>query len=468
MAENSNPVATAKLPHLRFLETVLFTIVMTIGLRWLPVAAAVGPASLPLWGLAFLTFAVPLAVATAELTSQFKGEGGLYTWVGDTYGPLAGFVCSWFYWIALLPYFAGIVYFISGLILTALGIASKDATLYLSLSLTLAAFVTAFQFAGLRGSKWLTNFGAAGNWLIFAALIALAVLLAVRGQTAGNFAHANWLPALDFNTAILWGTMVFAFAGLESIAFLQDEITGGVRTIVRVLAAVAISQTVIYGIGTAALLVMLPTAALTRLTGLPDAMRAAFDHAGFGGLAAGAIFLLALAMLGGFTAWFGIGTRLTVAAGADGTLPAMFARRHPKTGAPGAAIILLGVLTILLVLLSQAGAGAAAAYDFLVAMAVLTAVIPYLFMFAVYLKRLRTKTEGAWVPPGGIALRRVIGYVGQISTLVAIACTLVPNSADAHPLESLLKIVSSTLVATLAGALLYWVGNRRRLAIAAQ
>ena len=40
-----------------------------------------------------------------------------------------------------------------------------------------------------------------------------------------------------------------------------------------------------------------------------------------------------------------------------------------------------------MVILSQAGEGAAAAYDFLVAMSVLTATIPYVLVFAAYLAR---------------------------------------------------------------------------------
>lgn len=459
----SEPTPVKPLPHLRFLDTVLYTIVMTVGLRWLPVAAAVGPASLPLWVLAFVTFFIPLAVATTELTAQYPGEGGIYTWVVDSYGPLAGFVCSWFYWVSLLPYFAGIVYFISGVILTAFGVAGKDATLYLSLSITLACFVTVFQFAGLRGNKWLTNFGAAGSWVIFFALIALAVVLLVRGETAGNFHNASWLPKANFSSAILWGTVIFAFCGVESVAFLRDEIKGGVRTIARVLAAVGLSQTLIYGVGTAAMLLLLPTAALTRLTGLPDAVRAAFDHAGYGAFAVVAIGLLGLSQLGGFTAWFGIGTRLTFAAASDGSLPKIFARRHPVTGAPGPAIILLGTLTLLMVFISQAGAGAAAAYDFLVSMSVLTVVIPYVFMFAAYLKRVPVaRAPGVWVAPGGAGLRRLIGYVGLVSTLIAIACTLVPDSGDAHPLTTFLKIVLSALAAAAVGLFFYWAGRHRR------
>src|ERR1700722_1776132 len=311
-------------PGLKFLDTTLYAIVATIGIRWLPVAAAVGPAALPLWVLAFFTFYIPLAVATAELTSRFHGGGSLYGWVGGTFGPLAGFVCGWFYWVGLLPYFAGIIYFLSGLVLSAVGANTHNAMLYLSVSLAIACMATGVQFFGLRFGKWLTNLGGTGSWAIFFLVIAAAALLVGRGASATHFLGSSWIPPFGFDTAILWGTIVFALSGSESVAFLRNDIEGGIRTVVRVLVALGIAMILIYMAGTAAMLVILPKADLTRLSGLPDALHAAFSRAGFPALAGLAIGLFAISQLGGLTAWFGIAVRLPVEAGIDSFLPPLF------------------------------------------------------------------------------------------------------------------------------------------------
>jgi amino acid transporter len=452
-------------PRLKFLDTTLYAIVATIGIRWLPVAAVAGAASLPLWLLAFLTFYIPLAVATAEFTSRFHGGGSLYGWVRGTFGPLSGFVCGWFYWVSLLPYFAGIIYFLSGLVLSAVGADTHNATLYLTVSLAIACSATAVQFFGLRLGKWLTNLGGAGSWLIFLLILAAAVLLAWRGASATNFLASSWVPSFGFDTAILWGTIVFALSGVESVAFLRNDIEGGIRTIVRVLVVLGIAMVLIYMAGTTAMLVILPKADLTRLSGLPDALHAAFSRVGFPALAGLAIGLFALSQLGGLTAWFGIAVRLPVEAGIDSFLPPLFARRNPKTGAPGPAILLQGGLTIVMVILSQAGEGAAAAYDFLIAMSVLTSTIPYVLVFAAYLSRKRwPESVEAWLPPGGVRTGLIAGCIGMAATLVAIACTLVPSSTDLHPLASFFKIVISTLIMLIIGMCLYWSGARKRLA----
>lgn len=457
---------TAK-PQLKFLDTALYAIVMNAGLRWLAVAAAVGPAAFSLWILALVTFFVPLAAATAELTARFPSEGGIYAWVRDSYGPLPGFLCGWFYWFALMPYFAGIMYFLSGLLIGALGWDAHNTAIYLGFSVAIAAFVTAFQFVGLNLSKWLTNLGAAGSWLIFLMLAGIAVWFWARGSVATNFAASSYLPAGNFDTAILWGTIVFAYSGIEGVAFLRNEIAGGMRTILRVLAIVGVSLAVLYILGTAAMLTILPSSAMTRLGGFSDVLHAVFNRAGLPVLAPVVLAALALSQMGGFTAWFGAGARLPLAAGIDNFLPPIFARRNPKTGAPIAAILLQGGLMLFMVILGQAGASAAVAYDFLVSMSVLTNTLCYVFMFAVYLKSVRAEpAPGMWRPPGGARTGLVLGFVGQTATLIAILCTLVPGGGDPHPVETFLKIVISTVAMLLAGLLLYWLGTRRQAAMA--
>lgn len=439
----------ADTPKLGLFQTALFAIAANIGLRWLPVAAAVGPSSFPIWILASVVFLAPLAIASIALTEAFPGQGGIYAWTRDTYGPLAGFLCGWFYWFSNFPYLAGILYFLVGLLMSAAGL--HGAWIYFVLCLLIGAFFAALQIAGLGTGKWFTSFGAIGNWLIFLFVLGVGVWMLMHGNGATDFLHANYRAPASFDTAILWGTIVFAFSGLEGMALMRDDVRGGARTIVRAIVIVCVSMLVIYILGTAAMLTIMPQAAFTRLGGLADALHAIFVHAGVAAFAAVAIVFLALAQLGGFTAWFGIAARLPVAAGIDAFLPPVFAQRNEKTGAPTAAILLQGGLILLMVALGAAGASTAAAYDFLVSMSVLTNTACYLFLFAAYLKVKRGN---------GRAL--LIGMVGEIATITAIIGTMIPSGNDPHPLATFLKILISAIVLTVAGLVLYWLGTRHK------
>jgi amino acid transporter len=81
----------------------------------------------------------------------------------------------------------------------------------------------------------------------------------------------------------------------------------------------------------------------------------------------------------------------------------------------------------------------------------------------VYLKCARMPSvPGAWAPPGGRRTSVALAWLGQISTLIAIACSLAPNTGDAHPIAGLLKIVLSTAAMLVVGLVLYWLASRRR------
>ena len=448
---------------LKFLDTALYMLATGLGIRWIAVAAAVGPASLTLWLLALFVFFVPLAVATAELTARYEGEGGIYLWARDGVGPLAGFICGWLYWIALMPYFAGILYFLSGLAIAAIGGDPKDTLLYISISVAISLLVTAVQVAGLKYGKWPPNVGMIGGWIVVFIIVGVGAVLGAQGKSATDFLHSSYVVPMNFDTAILWGTIVFAYSGLETAGMLRNEIEGGMRTIVRVLAIVGVGSIFIYVAGTSSFLVILPQSELTRLGGFSDALLTGLDHVGLGRYAPLVIGLFALSMLGSFTAWFGVGARLPFAAGIDAFLPAIFARRNPKTGAPVPAILLQAGLMIAIVILSQAGSSVAGAYDFLVAMAVLGSTIPYLFMFWVHIKTANMPpVPGAWAPPGGRRTTLLLGWVGMASSLVAIACTMVPSSSDPHPLAAFLKIVIAAAVMIGVGLLFYWLAARKR------
>jgi amino acid transporter len=463
---HTEPAAAAgDRPKLKFVDTALYTLAVGTGIRWIAVAAAVGPSSLPLWVLALFVFFIPLSVATAELTSRFEGEGGIYLWVRETLGPFAGFLCGWFYWISLMPYFGTILYFLSGLILAALGADPKNTFAYLSISVALSVLVTGIQIGGLRYGKWLPNIGMTGGWIVVAVILAIGLVIGVRGQGATDFAHASWVAPLNFDTAILWGTIFFAYSGVEAVGMLRNEIEGGMRTVLWVLVILGAGSLIIYVAGTSAFLAILPQSELTRLAGFPDALRVGLGRVGLAGYGSAVIGLFALSMFGSFTGWFGVAARLPFAAGLDHFLPPLFAWRSPKSGAPIPAILLQAALMLGMILLSQAGASVAGAYDFLVAMAVLGSTIPYVFMFAGYLKAARMPdAPGVWRPAGGVRTSIVLGCTAQIATLLAIACTLVPSSNDPHPLAAFVKIVLAAFAMAAVGILFYWLADRRRQA----
>jgi amino acid transporter len=445
---------------------------MALSIRWISVAAAAGPASLPIWVLAVVVFSGPLIVATAELTARFPGEGGVYGWTSQTFGPFWGFLCGWLYWMSNLPFFSGVLVFMLNLFALALGPAGKPLLeqpwLFTGAAVALSILVGALHYLGLGTGKWLSNIGGGSNFALVGLLTLTAIGVGLRQGSATDFVHASYRPPLDANGAILWATMVFGVGGSEALAFLRNDVRGGMRVILGVLASVALVQIAFYLVGTGSLLVILNPQTATRLSGLPDALILGLKTLGLGPIAPLVLMGGFLCSLGSYSAWFGVGARLPFAAGIDAFLPAAFGKRDPRSGAPVVSIAVQTAIVAVIVVVSQAGDTLKGAYDFLVAMSVLSYTLPFLFLFAVFLAvQGKAAAADAWRMPGGPRAALAVGGVGLVATVVAALCTLVPSpDAKDQPTE-VLKLVLASAVLIFSGVAFYLAARWRRRARAA-
>jgi len=235
------------------------------------------------------------------------------------------------------------------------------------------------------------------------------------------------------------------------------------KTILKVLGVVAVVQIIVAVGGTGAILFIMSPEAATRLSGLPDALALGLSSLGAGGLAPIILAGAFLYFLGSYSAWFGVAARFPFAAGIDAYLPAAFGRRDPRSGAPVVSIVTQTVITAAIVILSQAGESLKGAYDFLVAMSVLSYTLPFLFLFAVYLAvQFKPPVEGGWALPGGRRTGLAVGLVGLIATAIAVACTLVPSPDAKDQLSEVLKLVLAAAVLILSGVFFYAVARWRQ------
>lgn len=433
-------------------EIVLYGAAMNLGIRWLATGAAAGPMALPIWIIAAIVFLVPLMLATLALSQRFPGEGAVYAWTRDTQGPLAGFLCGWFYWASVLPFFAGLLVFTVNLLGGTVG-GELGAWLVTPLGVILASSglimaIGVMHAAGIGVGKWMPLIGASVTLALVAFIIFGGFYLAARSGSATDFAQARYLPKLDANAAILWSTMIFAFGGAEGIALLRSQARGGLGAIKLAVVMIGIGLMLAYAIGTAAMLMVLPQDQTSRLGGLPEVLQLMLQKLSSPQLAPVVLVGLSVALLGGLSSWFGAAARLPFAAGLSHALPPAFAKLDPKTGAPVNAIWVQTALVIILLVLSQAGTSVAGAYDFMIAMGTLSFALPYLFMFVAWWKI----TEGNHGKLGAA--------VGFSITLSAILGSLVPSPDAGDPVTSILKLLAATLVMTASGVGLYYAGSK--------
>ncbi|HWW13917.1 MAG TPA: APC family permease [Candidatus Dormibacteraeota bacterium] len=451
---------------LGFRDLVLFYVVTGISLRWIATAAAAGPSSIVIWIGAWLCFYTPLALSVLELSSRYPSEGGLYVWSKRAFGDFSGFMSAWTYWTSNLPYFPAVLYFAASNILfmrqNAWAHLSNNATFYIVFSLLTLGAATLLNIVGLDVGKWLHNVGALAMWTPVAIIIVMGLIAWHRYGSATSFTLHSMRPSTHLNDIIFWSVLTFAFGGCETASFMGEEIKNPRRSIPFALLFGGATVAFCYIVGTAAILLALPSSEVSSLQGLVQAISKTASRVGFPGVLPVAAFLIALSNIGAAGAYLAAVARLPFVAGIDRFLPPAFGALHPRWKTPWIALLTQFALGAVFIFLGQAGTSVKGAYDVLVSMGVITYFIPYLYLFAAMIK-LQRDPAGADVirVPGGSRVAMLVAALGFLTTLLTIIVSLIPQPDEPNKPLALFKIVGGCAALVLIGVWIYVEGRQR-------
>ncbi len=373
-------------------------------------AATLGPASI----VAFLLTALiltPVALCFAEASSTRDSAGGPALYAQEAFGPTAGFAIGWLCWITEIVSYAAV----------SSGLATYMTPFFpwaggaLASKLVAAAAVGVTAAVNLRGAKPGARVSTTLTIAKLLPLLAIALVglpLVLKGGLH-PFAPHGW-SGLSRACFLSY----FAFQGFEVVPVPAGEVKDPHKNApFAVLTALAVAA-VLYALVQAAALAAVPGLAGSERP-LADAGLALFGPAGERLVAAGAL----VSMLG-FVAGCALGgPRYLVALSEEKHLPAVFASRDGRTGAPRAAILCTALF---------AACGALALnFDRLVDFANVVIGAQYLATCAaVLVERSRGRRPGfrapggALVPAAGIAATLWLGSQGGWGQVAAAAVVL--------------------------------------------
>jgi len=451
---------------LGFRDLVMFYVVTTLSLRWIPVAASVGSRSIAIWVIGLLTIFIPLALCIMELSSRYPQEGGMYLWTKRAFGDFPAFLTGWIYWTSNLPYFPAVLYFAASNALyiggTRWNAWQRSPLYFITFSFFGVGLALALNVVGLNIGKWLSNLGSMGTWLPVGLLCVVGVAAWIKFGSATSFAPSELKPSLNIGMFGVWATLLYAFSGAEAASFMGDEIKDARRIVPRALIVAGVIVTAGYMLGTIAILVALPTSQVNNMEGIMQAISSAAARVGWYGVGPAVALLICLANLGGVGAYLAALARIPFVVGIDRYLPPAFGRVHPKWGTPAVALVTQAVACMVFVLLGQAGSTVRGAYQLLVTMSIITNFIPYLFMFAAMIRLQREPVErGVITIPGGRRAAISLAVLAMVTTCAVIVGSVIPDPTEPNKLLAVAKIVFLSVLLIGGGMLLYAVGRRR-------
>jgi amino acid transporter len=448
-----------------FVDLLLFVVITSFGIMWLAKAGEAGPAGITLWALGAFVFYLPLALCVIVLSSRYPGEGGLYLWSRNAFGEFAGFITGWAYWVCILPFLPSVLYFIAGSALFLGGSRwqhlANHPTYFILASLACLALATALNVLGLRVGKWLHNAGAVGTWAPALVLIALAFLAWAEHGPATPLSAGQFVPTVGLKEGVLWSVMVMSLTGLEAAAVLGGEIKSP-RRLPLALSCAAVLGIATKVLGTLAVLAAIPAEELSGSGSFMQALDRSSARAGARGLLPAVALLVVIGHVGKVGAWSATGARLPMVAGLDRSLPAAFARIHPRWGSPYVALLFQALVVAVLVVIGQAGTSTRGAYDVFLSMTLIPTFIPFLYLFAAAIKVQRGEPRpGRMRTPLGRWAAMSFCSLGLLTTAVSLGLAVLPPSDEPDKGLYVVKVVGLAVLLLGAGVLVYVPGRRR-------
>jgi len=455
-----------------FWDVLLFNIATVLGPRWIAAAAHNGTSSISLWLLAALFFFLPMALVINELSSRYPEEGGLYVWAKEAFGDFHGFVAGWNYWIYTVFYFPGLLLAsvsMSAYVLGGKGAALAENRLYLEIgSYVLLLVAVVLNIVGLNIGKWLQNAGGVATYLPLLVLTGVAGIMWLQHGSVTHFTWSNMLPAWNWDTVNFWSQIAFAFTGLELVSAMSAEIRDPRRTLPRAALSAGALIALMYMIGTASVLAIVPGSEVDPKSGVFHAITVASVALKIGFVGVLAALLVTVGNAGGVGSTVAGISRVPFVVGIDRYLPRAFGKIHPRWRTPYVAILVQAIVSGLVLRVSQYNETTRGAYQVLIDAAIILYFIPFLYMFAAAIKlagrKDRTENPHAVLVPGGKTGVWIASGLGFIVTLLSIAVSLYPPGESANRRAFLTKVVGWTVGSLALGLFLYFRGARQKSA----
>lgn len=446
--------------ELGVVDLLCVQIVMIVGGTWVGTAGKLGPAHAVSWGIAAVTFFLPLVGAVLYLNRWAPLEGGLYQWAKLAFGPAIGFLVAFNLWLWAVVLLAGL-----GLdVVTSFGYAfarlawmHQDRVAPMVASVGMLGAFAAAALLGLRVGKRAHNAGGLVRMGVYALLLLLPVVALVVGRPLrAEGAHVAAPPGTLQGLNIVAKMGFGAFSGFEYVAIFAGEARSPERSFARSVHLAAPIVAAMFVLGTASVLAFVAPADIDLIAPIPQVLRVATSGTGLaaGGASAVTVLLTMGELAWGCAAFAGI-ARLPMVAGWDGLLPSWFTRLSPGARVPVNSILVVAGVTTLLSVLFLSGVGHQEAFQLFATAALVFYALTYLVLFAI-----PVVGRAAGMPPRPAWLR-VACASGFLSTLAFVVLAVFPIVRVESRMAFALKVSTIVVGANALGVALFLAGRRR-------
>ncbi|AWU92953.1 amino acid transporter [Azospirillum ramasamyi] len=439
-ASHASPRSTRTVQKatLSVMTLAVMNITAVVSLRGLPAEATYGLTSAFYYIFAAVFFLIPVSIVAAELATGWPQKGGVFRWVGESFGPRMGFLAIFLVWVESTIWFPTVLTF-GAVALAFIGPDHKwDSALaankFYTIIIVLAVYWVA-TFVALRGLKSAATIakwgGIVGTIIPAAILIVLGFVYFFSGKPLQvTMAWSDLIPDFsNFNNLVLAAGIFLFYAGMEMNAIHVKEIDNPSRNYPLAILISSVATVAIFVLGTLAIAFIIPSSQINLVQSLLISYNDFFSFLGLNWLSPIIAIALAFGVLGSVTVWVAGPSSALVVVGRAGYLPPFFQKLN-EHGAPSHILIVQGLIVTFLSVMFVVLPSVQAAYQILSQLTVTLYLIMYLLMFAAAIRLRYSEPETPRpyrVPFGGFGMWLFAG-VGFLGSLIAFVLSFVPPS----------------------------------------
>lgn len=447
-------------------DVLLMSFFANLGIRWLPIAAGIGPSTLLFWFLGALLFFLPFSLIVSELSTLYPEKGGMYVWIKKGLGPAPAFVSAWCYWVVNFFYYPAILTFLaSNLAYAIMRPALANNEVYVTVVVIVAMWMLTFLLlGGLKTGRFLNEKGGIVGTLIpviFLIFLGFGSWIFTH-HTATSFSPESLLPSqgLMANLSVL-SILMFAMAGMEVIPTFASSVRNPARNLPRGVLLATLLIFLCYTLGTVAMNLIASPNQIQNTTGIMSTFALIDLRFHIPWLTEIMAWLLSFAEIAALSMWL-IAPPVMFFQCTEKHLIPQWLHRNNKNDMPYNALILQAVLVTVIVLVTALLPSVNDMYQVMVLMTTAVYFIPYVLLIVAYV-RIKARGEvGAFKVPGHKGGAYFVSATVFLSLILGIALCFVPGSnlTTHHALVTYeTELIAGPIILVLVGMGFYW---RRR------
>lgn len=402
-------------------------------LRNMPSNAMFGVPLIFFFIVAAITFLLPIALISAELTSYHENENGIYQWIKEAFGNKVAFFGIWLQWINTATWYPSILSFIAG------GIAYLiDPSLATNKLFAVCVILIVFwglTYLSLQNFTLSAGFTSLCTIFGFALPLIVMAILAITWKINGHpiqlhISLQNLMPKFsDINNWISLTTIITSFLGMELAAVNIKNIHNAKRNYpIGVLIASLIILVTMIG-GSLAIAIVIPQKQIGLTTGVFQTFSYYLNAFHLQDLLIILSILVVFASIGEMINWIISPARGLQQAAKTGTLPKTFSENN-KHGMPQHVLIAQAILVTLVCVSFIFFKTMNDIYWLLTDLSTEMYVIMYVLMFlsGIMLHYKHKNIKRSFKIPGGTPMKWVVCLFGILSCLITLVIGFIPPS----------------------------------------